>query len=131
MSRKRNIVGLPGVLVMIGLSGCATWSTSSVDTGDVQPATAAQPTSRDKILVTAGDLASRNYSSLGDITVTVNKTTIFHAEPTREMVNQKLREEAAKLGADAVIHVRYGDPGISALSWGSLEGKGRAIKFVD
>ena len=45
------------------------------------------------------------------------------------MVNQRLRTQAAKLGADAVIQVRYGTVGISALSWGSLDGKGRAIAY--
>ena len=62
--------------------------------------------------------------------MTVNKTTIFNADPTPEMVNEKLREKAADMGADAVVLVRYGKGGISALSWGSLEGKGRAVKFV-
>lgn len=128
MSHKESIARLLGAFVVIGLPGCATWSTGSVDTGDTQPVTV-RATSPDRILVTAGDLAHRKYSPLGDITVNVNKTTIFHSAPTQEMVNQALREEAAKLGADAVIHVRYGTVGVSALSWGSLEGKGRAIKF--
>ena len=76
-------------------------------------------------------MVDRRYASLGDVTVTVNKTTIFNADPTREMVNDKLREKAAELGADAVILVRYGSGGISLMSWGSLEGKGRAIKFAN
>ena len=46
------------------------------------------------------------------------------------MVNEKLREKASELGADAVILVRYGNGGMSLMSWGSLEGKGRAVKFV-
>ena len=66
-----------------------------------------------------------------DISVTVNKTTIFNADPTREMVNQRLRNKAAELGADAVIQVRYGTVGIGLMSWGSLDGKGRAIVFED
>jgi uncharacterized protein YbjQ (UPF0145 family) len=66
---------------------------------------------------------------LGDIEVTINKTTIFHPDPTREMADEKLREEAAKLGAEAVILVRYGDAGVTAASWGTLNAKGRAIVF--
>jgi len=54
---------------------------------------------------------------------------LFHADPTKEMVNKKLKEEAAKLGADAVTHVRYGTVGISMMSWGRLDGKGRAVQF--
>ena len=130
MKSIRNIMtGLAGALVFLGVTGCATWSTSSVETPDSAPPTAAQPKRAHEIRLTESDISDRSYSSLGDISVTVNKTTVFHPSPTREMVNQKLREEAAKLGADAVILVRYGTVGVSFMSWGSLEGKGRAIKF--
>ncbi|MEO5573960.1 MAG: hypothetical protein ABIR48_05710 [Gammaproteobacteria bacterium] len=117
-------------LLLISLAGCATWSTSSVDGNSTAKSSAAiKPTLSEKILVTESDITNRAYSSLGDITATVNKTTIFNADPTKELVNQKLRQEAAKLGADAVVLVRYGKGGVSFMSWGSLEGKGRAIKF--
>lgn len=111
------------------ITGCATWSTSSVDRNEKQAVVAVQHTVPEKIQLSDGDMADRKYLSLGDITATVNKTTIFHPEPTKELVNVKLREKAAELGADAVIFVRYGNGGISLMSWGSLEGKGRAIKF--
>ncbi len=111
------------------LSGCATWSTSSVNRGANDTSPTVQSTSSDRILLSDGDMADRKYLSLGDITVNVNKTTIFHPEPTKELVNDKLREKAAELGGDAVIFIRYGNGGISLMSWGSLEGKGRAIKF--
>lgn len=114
------------------LSGCATWSHSEVS----PPNTTAMvkeviPVSPEKVLLTEMDITEHTYTSLGDISVTVNKTTIFHADPTKEMVDIKLKEEGAKLGADAIIHVRYGTVGISALSWGSLDGKGRAVKFTN
>ncbi|MFN9476004.1 hypothetical protein [Acidovorax sp.] len=73
---------------------------------------------------------ARSKTSLGQITVKVNKTTAFHPAPTPELVNDRLRENAAAMGADAVVLVRYGDVGISMMSWGSLEGKGRAVKFL-
>lgn len=108
------------------LSGCATWSTSSVDRKD--PTAAVKPSDPARISLTEGD-SNRKYTSLGDISVTVNKTTVFNKDPTREDVNQKLKEKAAELGADAVILVRYGEGGMSLMSWGSLEGRGRAIKY--
>jgi uncharacterized protein YbjQ (UPF0145 family) len=83
-----------------------------------------------QVTITDTDVVDRKYESLGDISVTVNKTTAFHPNPTQELVNDKLREKAAEMGADAVVLVRYGSVGISLMSWGSLEGKGRAIKFV-
>jgi len=110
------------------VSGCATWSSGEV--------TNVRPTSHEvkqvlleRVLLTDGDISDRPYTVLGDISVTVNKTTLFHADPTKEMVNKKLKEEAAKLGADAVTHVRYGTVGISMMSWGRLDGKGRAVQF--
>lgn len=109
------------------LSGCATWSTGSVEQKD--PASAARPTDPARITVSEGDVAGRKYVSLGDITVNVNKTTVFNADPTREDVNKQLKMKASELGADAVILVRYGTGGVSMMSWGSLEGKGRAIKY--
>ena len=109
------------------LPGCATWSTSTVE--NMATKEAVKPTDPAKVTLTEGDMPGRKYTSLGDVSVTVNKTTIFNRDPTREDVNTKLREQAAILGADAVILVRYGDGGISLMSWGSLEGRGRAIKF--
>lgn len=135
------------VLSCFFLSGCSSWSTSSVDsTAGAKPlatstsgsASASTPkpapapkTDKKDIIVTDEDITDRKYESLGDISVTVNKTTLFHQDPTPALVREKLREEAAKLGADAVVLVRYGSVGISFFSWGSLDGKGRAVRFVE
>ena len=127
--KTRRLAGLAApALAAILLQGCATWSYSTVEGGQGQAAVA-KPTNKASIQVMESD-ASRKYTSLGDITVTVNKTTVFHPTPTRALVDEALKEKAAELGADAVVLVRYGTPGISALSWGSLEGKGRAVKYV-
>lgn len=90
-----------------------------------------EPTQGKDILITEQDITDRAYKVLADLEVTVNKTTIFHENPTRELVADKLREEAAKIGADAVILVRYGTVGIGLMSWGSLDGRGRAIAFAE
>lgn len=109
-------------------SGCATWNTSEI--ANVRPAVQKLAVTEAKdVILTEGDIVDKKYIVLGDISVTVNKTTIFHPDPTKEMVNVKLKEEAAKLGADAVTQIRYGTVGISMMSWGSLDGKGRAIQF--
>lgn len=125
-------------IVALAFGGCATWSTSDVQVPSVALSTATVPapasTKRapitvDKVALFEGDVSDRAYEAIGDISVTVNKTTIFHSDPTREMVAERLKEEAAKLGADAVIHVRYGTVGIGFMSWGSLNGNGRAIVY--
>ncbi|TMJ26921.1 MAG: hypothetical protein E6G95_12360 [Alphaproteobacteria bacterium] len=118
---------LTAVSALMLLGACAEgWATSSVaKTGEAPRA--ARPAAQ--IEIVEGDVTDRPYKSLGDVSVTVNKVTIFNADPTREMVNQRLRNEAAKIGADAVILVRYGTVGIGVMSWGSLDGKGRAIVY--
>jgi hypothetical protein len=117
------------------LAGCASWSTANVDTRNADaPRDAAVANgarkSPSQVQLTDKDVNDRQYVSLGDISVTVNKTTVFNADPTPAMVDEKLREKAAEMGADAVILVRYGKGGVSLMSWGSLEGKGRAVRFV-
>ena len=98
------------------LGGCAEgWSTSQVSSQSTA-AVARPATPIDKIQVMEGDITDKPYKSLGEISVTVNKTTIFNADPTRQMVDQRLREKASTLGADAVIQVRYGTVGIALMS---------------
>lgn len=117
------------LFLSVALAGCATWSTSSVKPTTAGKAAAASTKPLSDIIITENDINDKPYTVLGDISVDVNKTTLFHKDPTHEQADVRLREEAAKLGADAVILVRYGSVGVSALSWGSLNAKGRAIKF--
>lgn len=121
--------------VAASLAGCASYSYSNVDQQepDKPNAVAAKhaPTDPAKIILTKQDITDRKYEVIQDIEVTVNKTTVFHPDPTPALVDEKLRADAAKLGADAVVLVSYGEVGVSLLSWGSLDGKGRAVKFVE
>jgi len=131
--RIRRIASLG--LCSAALLGCAeNWTQTKITNANASASTSTKaktstPAPRGDLLLTEGDITDRKYTVLGDLAVTVNKLTVFNADPTREQVDAKLRAEASKLGADAVILVRYGAVGISAASWGSLDGKGRAIKF--
>jgi hypothetical protein len=125
----RKII-LLSMLLMI--SACSSWSTSDVATvEDYQASSTSELNSLQDIVITDTDMSDRNFTVAGDISVTVNKTFIFSKTPTRKMVNEKLREEALKIGADAVILVRYGSVGMTGWSYGSLNGKGRAVVFSD
>jgi uncharacterized protein YbjQ (UPF0145 family) len=131
MKTKLLIWIIPLIFSTIGCG--ATWSHSTVDRLDgasQESQNSYEVTKQENITITSLDITNKKYEIIGDITATVNKTTVFHADPTRELVNAKLKEEAASLGADAVILVRYGKVGMGLMSWGSLEGKGRAIKFI-
>jgi len=116
-------------LLVAGLAACSHRSGASVERSGEVGHRGARAASQ--IIVTAEDITDRKYRTLGDITASASKVTIFNSDPTEEMINEELRVEAAKLGADAVVLVRYGTVGLSAFSWGTLEGKGRAIAFED
>jgi len=117
----------------VSLAACGTRTSTSVDapSGAVaaRPATIASERDPSAISVLETDIADRKYHSLGDISVTVSKNTIFDSDPTQAQVNDALRKRAAKLGADAVILVRYGTVGMGVFTWGKLDGNGRAIAF--
>lgn len=59
----------------------------------------------------------------------MRKANLFEENPSRAKVNEAMQEEAADLCADAVVQVRYGSVGIGMMSWGQMEGKGRAVKY--
>lgn len=134
MSRSRPLRIAAVVLLGLAASGCSTWSSASVKPPPGGPTAAAPAASARPVLdpaqvmLTAGDV-DRPYDVLGDIAVTVNKTTVFHPDPTPALVDARLREQAAAMGADAVINVTYGKVGMSLMSWGSLDGSGRAVKW--
>ncbi len=114
------------------LTGCGTWShTEAKKNGEpVLVATTGEEEKKpEDIILSNEDISDKKYTVVAELDVVVNKTTIFHKDPTPELVDVKLRETAAKLGADAVILVRYGSVGVSVISWGSLSGKGWAIRF--
>lgn len=122
-------------LAMVGLlflAGCGTRASSSVELAPTAGAVESRPQKAlTDIVITTEDITDRPYRVIGDIEVTVSKNTIFDSDPTPAKADQELRAEAAQLGADAVILVRYGDVGISLFSWGVLEARGRAVAYVE
>lgn len=68
----------------------------------------------------------RHYRTIGEISAKVQAATAFSKTPTLEDINLKLQEQAAKMGANAVIYVVY-DRGISLTSYKVLRAKGVAV----
>ena len=118
-----------GLVATLAVAGCATWETTSLPK-DVKNQEISADTDPSQIQVTESDLSGRSYTRLGDLEVTVNKTTALHPNPTREQVIEKLRIDAAKLGANAVISTQISDVQISAFSWGSRKGTGTAVRLA-
>ncbi len=69
---------------------------------------------------------TRAYRSLGPVKAKVGARTALSKAPTVEAVNVKLREQAAELGANAVINVEH-KRGMSATSWKALTASGEAF----
>lgn len=103
------------------------------------PALAAEPAPADaKVAANAEfgvpvfpyDITDRPYKVLGEVKAGVRKATVFSKAPSQGKVYRELWERAQKLGADAVVKATYGDPHMTAFSWGSVSATGVAVKFL-
>lgn len=81
-------------------------------------------------VVSAGTINAGKFAAVGEIKTSVGKATALGKTPSLEDGQQKLRIEAAKLGADAVINAKVSDVTICPLSWGCRNISGTAVKFV-
>ena len=82
-------------------------------------------------IITEGDIADRPYEELGPVHAARGRGTFFDRQPTRESVNIRLTEAAQRMGADAIVRVRYSGRSVSAMSWGGMQADGVAIRYRD
>jgi hypothetical protein len=128
-SSSKQLILISSMALIIMLLGCSkSWISANSINKFERVGDTLQKSDPSKIVISEIDL-NAPYETLGDLSVTAHQSWILANAPSRAEINQALAEEAAKLGADAVILVRYGEIGVSFFSWASLEGKGRAIKF--
>ncbi len=122
--RYSTPVAMWTILLLASIGGCASHRVSS----NVALAPAAAPTTT-QIILAQDNLPDRKYTTLGPVEVSVKKLTVFHEDPTQKQADDALIERARILGADAVINVTY-ESGIGFTTWGYLDAKGLAVKFV-
>jgi uncharacterized protein YbjQ (UPF0145 family) len=72
------------------------------------------------------DGITQPYKTVGEITAKVSKASLLSKSPTIEDVNFKLQEQASKLGANAVLNVKY-SRGMSLISYEVLKAVGTAV----
>lgn len=83
----------------------------------------------------AGDIAISEKSTdkphrvLGDVKAYGRSVNLLSSDPTRADLDEALRKEAAKQGADAVILVRYKTESAGLNSKGKMVATGKAIAF--
>ena len=114
------------VCAVFSVSGCTNWDTSSVPTSsavNVDNIFAAKD-----IMLTTEPFNPSKHRKIIDLSVSVNKTTIFNRDPSVADVEEKLRQEAYRAGASKVVEVRITDVGMSLLSYGTRKGFGIAVK---
>jgi hypothetical protein len=118
----------PGIL--LGVVACAACAPEVWLAPDLQHANgrAARQTASAEIALLASDV-DQPYDVLGDLEVTVRQRGAFGDTPTRGHAEQAMREQAGRIGADAVIFVDYGQIGSSFWSYAELWGHGRAIRY--
>ena len=119
------------LLLLVLLSGCATYSSTKFISAESYETVISDKIIIPSEVVITSDNINKEYTIMGKIEVTVNKTTAFHPDPTKEIVDLALQEKAAAIGADAVIEVVYHGPRISFASWGTMEGVGTAVQYVN
>lgn len=83
----------------------------------------------EKIIITELDIVDRPYVLLGDVKAT-EKSLIPLKSPNKEAAILKLKEAAAALDADAIIFVTVSSPETSWTQMGSIEARGKAIRFT-
>jgi hypothetical protein len=85
-------------------------------------------TNADQIKILEGDL-DVPYDVLADLEVAVRQRTAFGDMPNRGHAIEALRNQAARIGAHAVVMTSFGKMGMSWWSYNELRGHGRAIRL--
>jgi hypothetical protein len=130
--RPARVIGplAAGMLGLSMLSGCVvTGATMQAPGAGQVPAPAAHAANAGAILISEGDLKERSYLVLGEISAWGRSFNLVSSNPTRADVDEALRAQAARLGADAVILVRYRSAKAGLASRGKLTAQGQAVVF--
>ena len=125
----RNFIGL--VVGLVALAACSEISTAPQNLDkQTAEAEAVSGTSVTDIVLTAADtINGGTFTPVGAIKTSMGKATAFGKTPTVAYAQQKLRIEAAELGADAVINVEISDVTVCPFSWGCRNVSGTAVRL--
>lgn len=70
------------------------------------------------------------FHPIGPVSAHASALTVFSPPPTLSTVHEGLREEALRVGANAVVNVTY-ERGMSLTSWKTLTATGLAVVLAD
>lgn len=122
----RYVVGI-FIVFSLMMSGCSIpfFGTKSETKLEVQEK---KQNPLEKIVLSDWDIVERAYTIIGDIRVEESSWNPFRS--TKEALQQKLREEALKIGADGVIFIVYGPVKKTWYQKEGMQAKGKAIRFA-
>ncbi|WP_448206293.1 hypothetical protein [Azospirillum sp. sgz302134] len=118
---------------ILALAGCVHTNASFRPEG-VESAASAAPRkikSPDDVIIRETDVTNRPYRVIGVVEGYGRSITLLSSDPTRADVDEALRVEAARQGADAVIQVKYVTERTGLASRGLMTGTGRAVVFLN
>lgn len=118
------------LILVTMLSGCVY--TDSNFKGDPEKKhTQSKVTNASNITISETDIKGRKYVVLGDIDASARSINLLSSNPTREDINEELRAKAFKIGADAVILIKYQTQSQGLATRGHLTGSGSAVSFLE
>jgi len=131
MFNAKGLAVVAALATLAGTSGCVytharVSPASSVDrpqltAGVIEPA---------NIAVSESTAVERPHTTLGSIRASARSISLMSSDPTRADVDEALRQEAGKVGADAVVGVTYHYERTGLKSRGLLTASGTAIRYT-
>ena len=83
-----------------------------------------------EITLVEGDI-NQPYEVVKDYLKVTVKPLFTHLFPTKEQANKKLRKAASRIGADAVIFVKYHTQLSNNINYGAITVSGRAVRVEE
>lgn len=130
MRKLISAVILGGAMTTLG--GCV-YTNAAFQPAAIQSAAAGtlvNAKSRENVMIVEADIADRPYRVIGEVEGYARSVNLLSSDPTHADVDEALRAEAVKQGADAVIHVKYATERTGLASRGLMTATGRAVVFT-
>ncbi|MCI5050666.1 MAG: heavy metal-binding domain-containing protein [Rickettsiales bacterium] len=131
VTHYKSLIATFGTSALLTLSACVYTDSDFNETNvDSTPKVQRSSHNASDILISEGSLPDHSHRVIGKITAFGRSVNLLSSDPTREDVNEALRAEAAKQGADAVINVQYHTERTGLASRGKMSGAGDAVVFT-
>jgi hypothetical protein len=111
------------------LSGCVMTGAEFAPTNGAASSLPARSHNPGEIKVTEAIDVGRPYKVIGKVDAYARSVNLSSSDPTRADIDEALRAEAAKRGADAVVLVSYETERAGLASRGKMSASGYAVAF--